>query len=177
MGCLRLAAIIALFVAAGAAAHETPIPGDEDDYLPWHLVAENADRAVFVAVTRRVDHAATLASMIVYRAVQEDDGETRDAEAHSVLVDCRSKRFEVSDTVTVLKGAQNPPPMVRIASPAEVTDPESANDLSAPPPGTVQLRMLEIGCGEDVAPGARIANPYRWARERFGLPTRPRRRR
>jgi hypothetical protein len=170
-----LSAVIPLGLAlcaspASANPFDTPVPG-KPDKLPWRLLHEAERASVFVAVTGRKGDQADLRSMIVSKAPFEEDGLTYDGLAETIAVHCPSKRWRQVYWQSALDGDQNPPPLIRTPPLPEGATGEAAFYLPAPDAGSLRHEQFAIACGEAPLPETRVVNPYRWARERFGVKT------
>jgi hypothetical protein len=169
---------LALFgVPVSAQGFDTPVPG-EPDKLPWRLVADRETAMLFVAVTSRSGAEARLESMAVWKTpVEDDDGFSYDGLAETVAVHCPTKRWRREYFQTALGGAQNPPPMIRAPLAPDGEGAETAFMNAAPPEDSVRHVQLAMACGEVPLPTTQVVNPYRWARQHFGLESPPARRR
>ena len=167
-----------LGAATALQAHDIPWPGAES-FKDWWLVTETPRGSVFIADVQRVGRAASFLSMAVYKTPLKDerfpDSYDFDAETEAVLVDCETKQHELDEPNRTRAGMQLPPPLIRTLIP-DGADPEMANDR-APPPAGPRLYQLQIACGETSLPDQAVEDPYRWARQRWGLKTPPLRRR
>jgi hypothetical protein len=161
-----------LSVSMGARAHDVPYPGQEQN-VDWRLIGESRVGAVFVGDIRRVGRSASFLSMLVLREPAEDEAGSFDAVTYPGLVDCDTKRYELERGSQVRGGMPLPPPLARITAPSGV-DIEAVDDREPPDDVATPLyRLLEIACGEAKLPATVIGDPYRWARQRFGLRTPP----
>jgi hypothetical protein len=164
---------------AAAHAHDLPVPGEEDG--EWALVAEDAHGGRFITGIERVGRSASFLLMAVARKPAKTVFE-HDAETYAVLADCSTRQYEVTDHLLMRGGRLVPPAMVRMPAPVpgvpevpELTPAQAeAKDHEGPPAaGSAEHRALQYACGEAALPAETIADPYRWARQRFGLKTPP----
>ena len=168
---VRCGLLGAVALAVGAQAHDGMYPSARQTF-PWQLAAQEPDRTLFVGNIQRVGGAATFEVMTVLR--EPNKGYVYDAETQAGLVDCATKRYELDlFGARVLNSAPVPPPLVLLPTAPIGVDKETLDDVDAPAKGSAFGKVLDAACGEAKLPDERIDDPYRWARERFGLRTPP----
>ena len=162
--------VSALLISGAGSAHEVPAPPDAD-FLDWRLVGAGPELSLFIGDIRRVGQAASFLAMAVYPKPATSGGQRRDAVTQPGLVDCASKRFEVEPGARALDGMALPPALIRAPAPAPGGDEEAVDDRSPPPSDSLFFALLETACGERLLTSEGIEDPYRWARQRYGLQT------
>ncbi|TFI57702.1 hypothetical protein E2493_13725 [Sphingomonas parva] len=154
--------------AAGPAAaqdHRASIPGKADG-RSWRLFKEDGEAAAFVALIGRNGDVARLATMLILREPDEEDGVAYDAYSEALAVHCPTRRLREEHHETALDGTRNPPPLIRLPFDPADTDPRSFNE-EAPPSGSGRDVLVSVACGERALSQAPVTNPYQWARARF----------
>ena len=162
--------VSALLISGAGNAHEVPSPPDAD-FVDWRLIGAGPELSLFIGDIRRVGQAASFLAMAVYPKVATARGQRRDAVTQPGLVDCASERFEVEPGARALDGMALPPALVRAPAPAPGGDQEALDDHAPPPSDSLFFAFLETACGERALPSETIEDPYRWARQRYGLRT------
>lgn len=162
--------VSALLISGAGTAHEVPSPPDAD-FLDWRLIDAGPELSLFIGDIKRVGQAASFLAMAVYPKPATAGGQRHDAVTQPGLVDCASKRFEIEPGMRALNGMALPPGILRAPPPG--ADAQAFDDRSPPPADSSVFALLQTACGERPLTSEAIEDPYRWARQRYGVRTPP----